>query len=222
MNITGAIFDMDGTLVDSLGFWDYIWERLGEIFLGDKTFRPDTITEKGVRTATLYDAMVLVHNNCGIGQSGDEVFKIVNDELFNYYKNTVQMKDGAMDFIKHLYENGVKICIASATDSNLIDVLMEKFELRRYVSRVISCKDIGKGKEHPDVFIEAHKFLGTQKETTWIFEDSVVAIETATNAGYNTVGIYDKFNFGLDRVKEISTIYIGENQTLSSLIEKRN
>lgn len=220
MNITGAIFDMDGTLVDSLGFWDYIWKRLGEIFLGDEGFRPDPVTEKGVRTAPLYEAMVLVHENCGIGKSGDEVFEIVNEELLNFYKNTVQIKPGAKSFIEHLYKKGVKMCIASATSPALIDVLMEKFDLKKYIPRLFSCSEVGKGKEHPDVFIKAHEYLGTDKESTWVFEDSVVAIETAAEAGYNTVGIYDKFNFGLERVRELSTVYIGKGESLEALIEK--
>ncbi len=220
MNITGAIFDMDGTLVNSLGFWDYIWERLGEIFLDDKSFRPDPVTEKGVRTAPLYEAMGLVHENCGIGKSTDEVFTIVNEELLNFYKNTVEMKPGAKKFIEHLYEKGVKMCIASATSPALIEVLMEKFELHKYITRLFSCSEVGKGKEHPDVFLMAHEYLGTEKDSTWIFEDSVVAIETAKEAGYHTVGIYDRFNFGLDRVKELSTVYIGNGEGLDSLIEK--
>ncbi len=219
MNITGAIFDMDGTLVDSLGFWDYIWERLGEFYLRDKNFRPDPITEKGVRTVPLYEAMVLVHENCGIGKSADEVFKIANDELLNFYTNTVEMKPGAKRFIEYLYEKGVKMCIASATSPNLIDVLLEKFDLKKYVPKLFSCSEVGKGKEHPDVFIKAHEYLGTNKESTWIFEDSIAAIETAVKAGYHTVGIYDKFNFGLDRVKKLSNIYIREGEGLDGLIK---
>ena len=112
------------------------------------------------------------------------------------------------------------MCIASATSPALIDVLMEKFDLKKYIPRLFSCSEVGKGKEHPDVFIKAHEYLGTDKESTWVFEDSVVAIETATEAGYNTVGIYDKFNFGLERVRELSTVYIGKGESLEALIEK--
>ena len=64
----------------------------------------------------------------------------------------------------------------------------------------------------------AAAYLGTDKESTWIFEDSVVAIETVIKAGYKTVGIYDKNNFGLDRVKEISTIYIDKDDSLRTII----
>ena len=218
MKITGAIFDMDGTLVDSLGFWDILWAALGEKYNNDKSFRPDPITEKAVRTLPLYDAMCLVHKSCGLGESGDEVFRTTDQMLKDFYAETVELKPGALEFLEHLKSRGVKMCVASATAPHLINVLMEKFGLSRFFPRIISCSDVGKGKEHPDVFIFAHDFLGTEKETTWIFEDSIVALETATKAGYKTVGIYDKYNFGIDRVKEISTVYIGEDDILSRLI----
>ena len=220
MKITGAIFDMDGTLVDSLGFWDFLWMSLGEKYLGDKSFRPDKITEKGVRTSTLGGAAELIHENCKIGKDKDSLFSELDWMLKKYYEETVELKDGVIEFLEHLKASGVRMCIASATSPNLLSVLMKKFSLDIFFPRIFSCNDVGKGKEHPDVFIEAHKYLGSEKDSTWIFEDSIVAIETAVRAGYKTVGIYDKYNFGLDRVKEISTVYIGEGESLRALIKE--
>lgn len=218
MKITGAIFDMDGTLADSLSFWDVIWKRLGEKYLSDPTFRPDPVTEKGVRTVTLYDGMALVHKNCRIGSSADEVFEVADKMLKDFYRETVPLKPGVKEFLDHLKARGVKMCIASATAPHLIDVLMKKFSLDEYFPRLFSCNDIGKGKEHPDIFIAAHEYLGTDKDSTWVFEDSITALETSKKAGYKIVGIYDKNNFGLDRVAEISDVYIGEGDSLARLI----
>ena len=220
MKITGAIFDMDGTLVDSLGFWDILWKELGERFLSDGSFRPDPITEKAVRTVTLIDGMTLVHKNCHIGNSADEVFAIAEEGLKNHYRYTVEMKPGAIEFLDHLASRGVKMCIASATAPDLIDIMMEKFGLEKYFPTLFSCNVVGKGKEHPDIFIAAHAYLGTPKESTWIFEDSLTALKTATAADYKTVGIYDKFNFGSEQTKEFSTVYIGEGDSLASLIKE--
>ncbi len=219
LNITGAIFDMDGTLVDSLMVWDVLWQRLGKKYLGDDSFRPDPVTEKAVRTLTLLDAMTLVHKNCGIGESGEEVWRFTTDMMVDFYENEVKTKAGALEFVAHLHDRGVKMCIASATAPDLIKLALKTTGLDKYFSRIISCSDIGKGKEHPDVFIAAHEYLGTPKESTWVFEDSVVAIETAEAAGYKTVGIYDKYNFGLDRLPSLCTVYLNENESLARLIE---
>jgi HAD superfamily hydrolase (TIGR01509 family) len=210
---------MDGTLVDSLGFWEALWKSLGEKYLGDPTFIPDPVTQKGVRTSTLYDAMSLVHQNCGIASSTDELFQYVEDMLFRYYRDTVCLKSGVREFLEYLKKRGVKMCVATATAPNLVDVLMKKFGLDEFFPKVISCNDVGKGKEHPDVFIKANEYLGTPKEQTWIFEDSCVALETAAKEGYSTVGIFDKHNFGAEEVENICTVFIGENDSLRLLIK---
>ena len=220
INITGAIFDMDGTLIDSLMIWDVLWQRLGKKYLGDESFRPDPVTEKAVRTLTLIDAMTLVHEKCGIGKSGEEIWQFAVDMTVDFYENDVKMKTGALEFLEYLYSKGVKMCIASATAPNLISIAMKTCKLGKYFPKVISCNDVGKGKELPDVFIAAHEYLGTPKESTWVFEDSVVAIETASTAGYQTVGIYDQYNFGLDRIPSLATVYIDKGESLTKLIEK--
>ena len=219
MNITGAIFDMDGTLVDSLMVWDVLWQRLGRKYLGDESFRPDPITEKAVRTLTLLDAMTLVHKNCGVGESGEEIWRFATDMMVDFYENDVKTKVGVMEFIEHLHSKGVKMCIASATAPDLVKKAMRTTGLDKYIPTVISCSEVGKGKEHPDVFIAAHEYLGTPKESTWVFEDSVVALETAAGAGYKTVGIYDRYNFGLDRIPNIVDIYVDKDETLKKLIK---
>jgi beta-phosphoglucomutase-like phosphatase (HAD superfamily) len=84
---------------------------------------------------------------------------------------------------------------------------------------IVSCTDTGIGKEEPDVFIRAHEFLGTPKEETWVFEDSIVALDSATRAGFNTVGVYDRYGFDLERLGKLSTVYLDENMTYRDLIE---
>ena len=217
MKITGAIFDMDGTLIDSLGFWDILWEKLGETYLGDKSFRPDPVTERAVRTSTLYDAAAIIHRNCGIGESEESLFKTVDALLLWHYEENVEMKKGAIDFLEYLLSRGVRMCVATATAPHLLEVLMKKFGLKRFFPRVFSCNDVGHGKESPAVFDAAHAWLGGERETTFVFEDSVVAVETAVKAGYKVVGVYDKYGFAEEKIEALSTVYIDKNTTLSSL-----
>ncbi len=218
MKINGAIFDMDGTLVDSLMVWDVLWTRFGERYLGDASFRPDPVTEKAIRTLPLREAMELLHQTCSIGADGDELWRFATDMCADFYQNDVQMKPDVLDFLEHLKRQGVKMCVASATAPDLLEIIFRRYELDRYFSRIFSCSEIGKGKEYPDVFDAAHAYLGTEKESTWVFEDSFVALQTARRAGYHTVGIYDPYNFCLDQMPEVSTEYIAKGETLARLI----
>ena len=219
MKIQGAIFDLDGTLVDSLMFWDMGWRRIGEKYLNDGSFRPDPATDKAVRTAHLLEAMTIVHKNCGIAETGEELFEFVENLIVDFYTNVVKAKEGALEFLEYLNQKGVKMCVASATASNLVWLAMKSTGIDKYFDKVISCADIGKGKECPDVYIAAHEYLGTPKDSTWVFEDSVLALETAARAGFKTVGIYDKYNFALERIPEIADLFIDNGETLKQLIK---
>ena len=220
MNIKAAIFDMDGTLVDSLMLWDMIWSALGEKYLNDKSFIPRTEDDKKVRTLTLKDAMELIHNNYKLGESGEELLAEANHIINDFYETSVELKSGVKEFLEHCKSNGVKMCIASASAPDLIYVALRHCGIEEYFSKVFSCGAIGKGKDQPDVFLQAIEFLGSKIQDTWMFEDSLVAIETATKIGMPTVGVYDKFNFGQDRIKEIATEYIDSTETLLKLINK--
>ena len=218
MQFKAAIFDMDGTLIDSLIFWDLFWSELGERYLGDSSFRPTEEDDKKVRTMILPDAMELIHANYRLGGSGGELLRLANDSVADFYENRVEIKDGVIEFLEHCMSSGTKMCIASATDGALLKLAVRRCGLEKYFCRIFSCGDIGKGKDHPDIFRAAQEFLGTAPEETWVFEDSLTAIRTADSIGMPTVGIYDACNFGQDEIRQIAREYIAEGEKLTRLI----
>ena len=222
MKIKAAIFDMDGTLIDSLMLWDILWGVFGKKYLGGKAFKPDTETDKAIRTMPVKEAMEYIHEKCSIGESGEELYKIATDTFRNFYENEVCLKKGMKEVLDYFYENGVKMCLATANDSDLVEVVLRRCNIEKYFLRLFSCKELGKGKESPEVFNLALEWLGTPKEETWVFEDSFVALNTASEAGFPTVGVYDKYSFRQDFLKEKSTIYVSENEDATVVISKLN
>lgn len=218
MEIKAAIFDMDGTLVDSLKVWNVLWAKIGEKYLGDPHFLPSAEDDKKVRTLTLKDAMALIHANYGLSESADELFGYATQVMIDFYNEEVELKDGVLDFLEYCRSAGVKMCIASATAPDLIELALGHCGIESYFSKIFSCGTIGKGKSEPDVFLLAADFLGEGVTNTWVFEDSLVAIETAVKIGMPTVGIYDRFNFGQERIREIATEYIDCGETLMKLV----
>lgn len=220
MNIKGAIFDLDGTLIDSLFFWERLWKLLGKKYLDDESFLPPLEMQKAVRTVTFVDAAKMLFEEFEFGSGAEEIYNIMHDYCIEIYQKEASFKPGAKELLDHLKVCGVKMCIASASMPDLLRTIFDRFGLDDYFPKIISCADIGKGKSHPDVFIAAEKYMGTSREDTWVFEDSLVALTTAINAGFQTVGVFDKNNFGAVGVADVSTEYIAEGDSFLRLIEK--
>lgn len=219
MNIKGAIFDMDGTLINSLILWDILWEEFGRKYLGGKKFYPDPEADKAIRTMVLSDAMDFFHKRFNIGESGADLLNTANEVFMDFYKNTVELKSGVKEFLDCLKAQNVKMCIASATDKALLTYAMERCGLYEYFATILSCADVGKGKDQPDIYLAALDVLKTDKDSTWVFEDSYIALRTANGMGLNTVGIYDKFNFDQDKMQKLATHYIADGETLMKLVK---
>ena len=220
MKFKAAIFDMDGTLINSLIYWGYLWKQFGKKYLNDESFCPDAEDDKAVRTLTLAESMQMIHEHYGMGESGEKLLEEANQLAIEFYKTKVELKDGVREFLEFCQQSGTKMCIASATARDLIDVAMDHCNLRKYFSKVFSCSDYGVGKDKPDIFLAAREYLGCDISETWVFEDSLVALKTSKRIGMKTVGIYDAFNFGQEEMKQISNAYIAEGERLTKLIEE--
>ena len=218
MKFKGAIFDMDGTIVDSLMFWDHLWQRIGEAYLNDSHFQPTVEVDKKVRTMIFADAMRFFQAYYAISADTEEFLRFTAAGVKNFYKDVVKPKAGAKEFLTFLKENNVKLCLASATAMPEIRFALECYDMLRYFDGVLSCADLGVGKDRPDIYLQAQELLGLPARDICVFEDSYVALETAKRVGFQTVGIYDAYNFEQERLKKSSDVYLDQSQTLKDLI----
>ena len=218
-NIKGAIFDMDGTLIDSLILWNRIWDRFGSLFCEGKSFVPSSADDKAVRTMTLKEAMEYIHTQYNIGKTGADLLEAANKIIIDFYSEEVELKEGVAEFLEYCYSKGIKMCIASATDMELIKIAVKHCNIGKYFTNILSCAEIGKGKDEPDIYLKALECIGLSADECCIFEDSHIAICAAHKMGMKTVGIYDKYNYGQEEMKKFSTIYIAEDETLKKLVD---
>ena len=197
--------------------WEIMWAEIGKHYMNDEHFIPDPVFDKSLRTMTLRDAMYAIHDFYGFGENAADLAASAKAICLDFYANRVELKPGAKAFLDRLKEKGIPMCLATATSPDLIRLSMAHCGMEGYFDVVISCTEVGKGKEEPDIFLEARKRLGTPLEETWVFEDSLVAIRTARDAGMRTVGVYEKNNYGHEEMEQLADIYIGPGHTLNEI-----
>lgn len=218
MKIKGAIFDMDGTIIDSLMFWDYLWQRIGETYMGDAEFKPSEEINKKVRTMVYDDAMAYFKDCYSLPVDTDEFISFASGGIGEFYKDVAKAKPGAQRLLASLKAKNIRLCLASATAMAEVTYALECHDLLKYFDLVLSCADIGVGKDKPDIYLKALHSLSLSPDEVCVFEDSYVALETAKKAGFQTVGIFDRYNFEQERLKKASDIYLDEQKTLGDLI----
>ena len=218
MKFKGAIFDMDGTIIDSLMFWDSLWKSIGETYMNDASFKPSDEVNKKVRTMIYTDAMAYFKECYNIPESTENFVRFTSEGLNDFYKNTAKAKDGAKELLSYLKKKNVTLCLASASAMPQVKYVLQYHGLLEYFDFVLSCADIGVGKERPDIYLLAKDRMGFKPEEICVFEDSYVALETAKNAGFQTVGVYDQYSPGKERLKSAADVYLDKTQTLKAFI----
>ena len=218
MNFKGAIFDMDGTIIDSLMFWDSLWKSIGETYMNDASFKPSDEVNKKVRTMIYTDAMAYFKECYNIPESTENFVRFTSEGLNDFYKNTAKAKDGAKEHLNHLKKQNVTLCLASASAMPQVKYVLQYHGLLEYFDFVLSCADIGVGKERPDIYLLAKDRMGFAPGEICVFEDSYVALETAKNAGFQTVGVFDQYSPGQERLKNAADVYLDKTKTLKSFI----
>lgn len=204
MEITGAIFDFDGTVFDSMHVWkgirDKFFNRIG-LVLSDE----DKDLFKGLY---LRESLILVKERFNFAETYEELFSLFFDYVKELYLEDTCPKNDIIEFLEKLRAKGVKIGIATATGEPAIEAVLKKFDMLHYFSAIYSTYTVGAAKTQPKVYDVVLDALGTDKSTTWVFEDALYAAKTAKANGYNLVGIYDKSEPDTAELEQLADIYI--------------
>ena len=171
--IKGAIFDLDGTVLDSM----FIWDTIGEDYLRSLGKEPRENLAEVFKTFTLTQAAEYFRNNYGIKLSIHEIVEGINNMVAEIYRTKVALKPGASDFLKRLQRSGVKMCIATVTDRPVVEDVLSRLNVREYFSEIFTCAEVGYNKENPEIYRKALKHLGTPKAETVVFEDAFHALK---------------------------------------------
>lgn len=187
-NITGFIFDMDGTLLDTerlgMKMWDEAIKRLNSPLNGE--FKRRII---GVNRAT---SAAIAYEMFGENSMFNETAAL-SGKLFTEYieKNGVPFKDGAEDILICLKSKGVKAAVATSTSEKSAEKTLKKAGLYGYFSAFAFGDEIARGKPEPDIFLLAAKRLGEDIKNCAVVEDSPNGIKAAKKSGAFVIAVPD-------------------------------
>lgn len=210
--IKGVIFDVDGTLFDSMGAWHdsgyNVLKSLGidaDKRIGDIFF-----------SMTMDEVIDYIKENFSVSESRDFLKNGIHDQVEYAYRNEIELKPGVMRILDWVKDSKIPATIATSTDRFLIEIGLVRLGIEDYFDEIYTATEVGKGKNYPDIFQLAMDKMGTKPEETWLFEDGLYSMITAKAYGMPVVGVYDKVSHDdQDAIKQVADIYIEDLRDLN-------
>lgn len=217
--IKGAIFDLDGTILDSMSVWD----NAAEMFLNSMGIEAETGLGKIMFSMSMPEGAEFLKDRYGLDMDKEEIITGINHTIEDFYYYQVRLKDGAEQFLKDMKQAGIRMTAATSSDRHVVEEALKRLNVINYFDRIFTCTEVGAGKVKPDIYLAAAGYMGTLPKDTWVFEDALYAIRTAKNAGFRTVGVYDSSGIeNIEEIKETCDIFLNKLNDFHGLIEKIN
>lgn len=213
MKISGAIFDVDGTLLDSMSIWDTI----GADYLRSIGYIPRENLNEIFKNMSLLQAAEYYRNEYGVTLRVEEIMSGVNAMLEQFYQYEAPLKPGAAELLARLRQNRVKLCIATATDRYLVEAALARCGVLSYFGEIFTCNGVGHGKDEPHIFEAALRFLGTEKSETVVFDDALYAIKAAKEAGFPVAAVCDSHEKNQEEIRVLSDVHLIDLTQLDKL-----
>ena len=186
--IKGAIFDVDGTLLDSME----IWEDVAIRYLKSIGVEAEPDLPEVMFTMSLPEGAAYVKEHYRLTRETDEIIQGVLDIIRKYYEETAPLKPGVTKILEELSRKRIPMTVATSNNKEEVEAAFKRLGIASYFSRIFTCEEVGAGKTQPDIYMKAAEYMGTRPEETVIFEDVLHAIRTAKKAGFLAVGLYDE------------------------------
>ena len=190
----GAIFDMDGCLLDSIKIWHESERRItddaGIVLTKEQRDRLNALT--------LEEAAQFFHDEFGIGDNWPEVAQAIIGHMLAFYSNEAEANPGAVEYVRSVHASDSVLCVLSSSPQAFLQAglahanLIEFFDPRL----IISAEDEGLAKRDPRTFLQVCERMRCEPQDTCLYDDSWYALASARKAGLKTVGVFSDDNCG--------------------------
>ena len=182
--IKAAIFDADGTLLDSMP----IWSELGDRFLRSINITPEKGLSEILYNMSIEQGCLYLQTHYKIDASLSQIRESILAIIENFYVHEVNLKPGVRDFLDRINLPSV---IATSGDKDILTAALIRNEIDKYFAGIFTCSELETDKNEPKIFLKCADFLGLKPENIIVFEDSLFALKTAKDSGFIIAGVKD-------------------------------
>ncbi|MDD3217894.1 MAG: HAD family phosphatase [Lachnospiraceae bacterium] len=213
-NIKSVIFDLDGTLVDSM----WMWKAIDIEFLGARNIELPDDLQNVIEGFSFHETAVYFKERFHLSESLETIKKIWLDMSYEKYTHEVPLKPGAQEFLEILKKNDITVGIASSNHLDLIHAVLKSHHVLDYFDSIHTCCEVSAGKPSPDIYNLVSKDLSTPANNCFVFEDIIMGILAGKRAGMHTCAVYDTYSIYQDEEKKkLADYYIRDYKEILTL-----
>lgn len=215
LSAKGFIFDADGTLFDTMDFYEEFAAR----YVRSLGFEPEANIREQIRSMTIRECCEYTKEKYHLDKTVDEIYKDLSDMLVTLYDKEAGAKPGVLEFLRYAKDRGIRMCIGTATAKPLVMLTLKALGIEDMFEFVLTCPEVGASKREPVIYNECTSRLGLTPKDVVVFEDAHHAIITAKNAGYRVVAVRENTELKfMDEILAHSDIYV---ESMMDLAEKK-
>ena len=221
MKFKAVIFDLDGTLIDSMG----IWNQVDVEFLQRRNISvPDDLFKDMKAGNSFIEVAEYFIQKFALPYSPQKIMDEWTEMVAEHYRKDVKLKPGAKEFLDLLKKNKIKMGVGTSNNEFLAKIVLQANGILDYFDSIIIGKEEIKGKPFPDIFLKVASELNVKPKNCLVIEDVLVGVQAAKNAGMTVYAIYDEYSEpDKNEIKKIADFYADDfEQILTKMDQFRN
>lgn len=197
-NKKAVLFDLDGTLVDSM----WMWPQIDVEFLGRFGYDCPRDLERAVEGMSFSETAAYFKERFSLPMTLEEIKECWSQMAMDKYRTQVPLKPGALEFLRHCKDQGIATGIATSNGRPIVDAVIEALQIGEYFQEVATACEVEKGKPEPDIYLEVARRLRVAPEDCLVFEDVPAGILAGKRAGMTVLAVEDDFSRELSGEKK--------------------